>query len=89
MTSDLEKKYSAFMKKETERDYECKLIVIDDANNYLSADKDQGCGGIILYTENSRIVCPNTLIDRLDLAFEEMLPVIRSTLFPEPPKDKK
>ena len=83
MTSDLEKQYRDFMSQETGRDeYECTLTVLDEAGMYLTEDKDQGCGGIVLYTENSRIVCPNTLANRLELAMEEMLPLIRNTLFP-------
>ena len=82
MTKDLESKYSKFMNESTGRDeYVCKLHVIDDGN-FLTADQDKGCGGVMLYTENSKIVCPNTLHNRLDLAFEELLPQIRQGLFP-------
>ena len=70
------------MLEKTERDeYECTLEVIE--GKYLQDEQDQGCGGVILYTENQRIVCPNTLYNRLDLAFEEFLPQIRQTLFPD------
>ena len=37
----------------------------------------------MLYTVNSKIVCPNTMVARLGLAFEELLPQIRNNLFPE------
>ena len=61
------------MHENTGRDeYDCKLIVLEDNN--LTEEQDQGCGGVILYTSNSKIVCPNTLKNRLDLAFEELLP---------------
>jgi len=50
----------------------CSLKIIDGAN--LEDDKDKGCGGVILYTTNQKIVCPNMLISRLNLAMEEMLP---------------
>ena len=70
------------MLEKTERDeYECTLEVIE--GHYLQDEQDHGCGGVILYTENQRIVCPNTLYNRLDLAFEEFLPQIRQTLFPD------
>lgn len=49
---------------------------------YLTDEKDLGCGGVILYSENKKIVCPNMLHSRLNLALEEMLPEIRKTLFP-------
>jgi vacuolar-type H+-ATPase subunit E/Vma4 len=82
MLKDIESKYHEFMLDKTKRDeYNVELTIIE--NNYLSEETDQGCGGIILYTVDNRIVCPNTLINRLDLAFEELLPSIRSTLFPE------
>ena len=80
--ADLQNQYHEFMLEKTERDeYECTLEVIE--GKYLQDEQDQGCGGVILYTENQRIVCPNTLYNRLDLAFEEFLPQIRQTLFPD------
>ena len=36
-----------------------------------------------MFSADQRIQCPNMLISRLDLAFEESLPEIRNTLFPE------
>ena len=81
MTSELQSEYKSFMNGQTGRDeYECNLVVLDD--NFLTEDQDKGCGGVILYTANSKIVCPNTLHNRLDLAFEELLPQIREGLFP-------
>ena len=73
MLKELESTYHKYMLDQTTRDeYTCTLSVIE--GKFLTEDKDKGCGGIILYTENSRIVCPNTLINRLDLALEELLP---------------
>ena len=80
MTDDLQSQYSEFMRNETGREYECELNVLDD--NFMTEAHDKGCGGVMLYTENSRIVVSNTLYARLDLAFEEMLPLIRESLFP-------
>ena len=81
MVQELESAYSEFMNKETEKDdYVCKLIILDD--NFLSDDQEQGCGGVIIYTMDSKIVCKNTLVDRLHLAIEELLPEIRNKLFP-------
>ena len=88
MVDDLEKEYSEFMSEKTGRDeYECKIVVLDD--NFLEEGRDQGCGGVVLYTENSKIVCPNMLINRLHLAFEELLPAIRKNLFPSADKNSK
>ena len=77
---ELQSKYHDFLLEQTGRDeYNCELEILDES---LSEDQDKGCGGVILYTDNNRIVCPNTLLNRLDLAFEEFLPQIRKTLFP-------
>ena len=82
MISDLQGEYSSFMEQQTGRDeYECTLEVYEES--YITDDRDKGCGGIILYTSNSRTVCENTLYSRLELAFQELLPSIRQTLFPE------
>ena len=86
ITDDIESKYKTFMTEKTGRDeYECTLTVMDEV--YLKDSQDKGCGGIILYTEDERIVCPNMIVNRLDLAFEEYLPMIRNTLFPAAPKE--
>ena len=82
MLKDLEAQYSKFMHEQTGRDeYECTLEVA--TGSYITDEKDFGCGGIILFTTDSRIVCENTLYSRLELAFQDMLPGIRATLFPE------
>jgi hypothetical protein len=71
--SDLSDRYNKYMKDETDRDdYTCTLSVIEGA--YLTDAKDKGCGGVILYTLGQRIVCPNMLYSRLELALEEGLP---------------
>lgn len=64
MTKDIEKEYHVFMRDQTGRaEYTCSLAVVKGA--YITDDMDQGCGGIILYTEDNRIVCPNMLSSRL------------------------
>mmetsp|Transcript_1882 Transcript_1882/g.2608 ORF Transcript_1882/g.2608 Transcript_1882/m.2608 type:complete len:233 (-) Transcript_1882:52-750(-) len=81
MTADLQSEFHEFMLEKTGRDeYECELEIISE--KFLTDEQDQGCGGVVLYTVNNRIVCPNTLLNRLDLAFEEFLPQIRGLLFP-------
>ena len=69
------------MKEHTKRDdYECNLTVLDDPNlGYLNGE---GCGGVQIYAQESRIVCSNTLEARLGLSFEGELPKIRKCLFP-------
>ena len=87
MCKDLEEKYHKYMLEKTERDeYNCTLTVME--GDYLTDDVDQGCGGVILYTEDQRTVVPNMLVNRLNLAFEEYLPTIRETLFPANQKKK-
>ena len=49
---------------------------------HLTIEEGGECGGVVLYNMNKRIVCTNTLQSRLDLCFEELLPQIRSLLFP-------
>ncbi len=68
LCEECETEYSEFMKKETGDDYNCKLVVRDDA--FLNNSNGARCGGIILYAHNRRIVCSNTLEDRLNLVFE-------------------
>lgn len=58
-----------------------------DENRYLPEyDETEGAescmGGIVLHTRKGRIVCSNTLDDRLQLVYQESVPEIRKILFP-------
>ena len=77
---ECESEFTDIMKTETTRDYECSLSVIEDS--FLTMENGGRCGGVILYTHNRRIVCSNTLEDRLNQVFESQLPQIRKGLFP-------
>lgn len=82
---ECEKEFREIMEKETQNTnddikYETELKVIEGA--YLTVEEGGECGGIILYSENRKIVCGNTLQNRLELCFEELLPEIRAILFP-------
>jgi len=46
-------------------------------------------GGIVLAAQEERILCDNTLDQRLSLAFEASIPGIRKMLFPEKKEEKK
>ena len=46
-----------------------------------SPDLPSCCGGIVALNGNGTISCANTLDARLDIAFEEQLPVIREKIF--------
>lgn len=78
--AECEEEYTEIMKRETTRDYSCSLSVIED--KFLSMDNGGRCGGVILFAHNRRIVCSNTLEDRLNQIFECELPLIRQGLFP-------
>lgn len=69
------------MERETGEPFSTKLSVIED--KFLTEEEGGACGGVILYAKNRRIVCPNTLEDRLALTFEQELPTIRKLLFPK------
>ena len=44
----MEAKFKKFMLEKTEREYECSLSIMEGAA--LTDAKDQGCGGIILFS---------------------------------------
>tara|TARA_B110000285_G_C14911694_1_gene508262 strand:- start:85 stop:273 length:189 start_codon:yes stop_codon:yes gene_type:complete len=45
--------------------------------------KENGCiGGFKIYAKKGRIVCSQTIEDRIDLVFGEAIPAIRYMLFP-------
>ena len=46
-------------------------------------------GGIQLRAQKDRIVCNNTLDERLELCYQEGLPEIRAILFPKKPEPPK
>ena len=63
MLDECQDEYSELMKRETTRDYATVLTVRED--RFLNAENGGRCGGVILYALNRRIVCSNTLEDRL------------------------
>ena len=63
-------------------DIPCK-IQID--TKYLTSieDSETGCiGGFKMYAKKGKIVCSQTIEDRIDLVFAEAIPSIRFMLFP-------
>ena len=85
MISECEAKYSEIMLTETKREYNCTLTVMED--KFLTQEEGGLCGGVVLYAHKGRIVCPNTLEDRLNLVFEQELPQLRKGLFPRNPRE--
>ena len=75
------------------------LNLILDQNKYLpefnekSQNPIDSCmGGVVLHTRKGRIVCSNTLDERLQLVYHEAIPEIREELFPcfkKPEKPEK
>ena len=80
LLEEAQDEYAEIMLRETQQEWTTKLNI--NETEFLTIEEGGECGGIILYTVNRRIVCPNTLKNRLDLCFEELLPEIRKQLFP-------
>ena len=78
---ECEQEYHEIMLRETTREYNCRLSVIKDS--FLDVEHGGRCGGVILLAHGRRIVCSNTLEDRLNQIFESQLPMIRNGLFPK------
>ena len=77
---ECENEYSNLMKKETKRDYGCKLTLLEDdfiENEY---------GGVIMMNKDKKIIINNGLKDRLMLTKEHHLPEIKNMLFPKKQK---
>ena len=77
---ECENEYSNLMKKETKRDYGCKLTLLEDdfiENEY---------GGVIMMNKDKKIIINNGLRDRLMLTKEHHLPEIKNMLFPKKQK---
>lgn len=77
------------MKKEVRvfKDREPPCNVEHDKTRYLAEYNDQegaeSCmGGFLCHARKGRIVCSNTLDDRLQLCYQEAIPDIRRILFP-------
>ena len=81
MLEECQEMYSNIMMEETKREYTTVLTVME--NSFLTKDTNGLCGGVVLYAHNRKIVCPNTLEDRLNLVFEMELPTLRTGLFPK------
>lgn len=81
--------YKKLMKREVklfkDRDVPLKLIIENHKflPEYDETDGVDSCmGGIMLHARKGRIVCSNTIDDRLQLVYQEAIPEIRKMLFP-------
>ena len=86
--SEFKKLMKKFAAKYQNREVKCKVIV--DQGKYLKEfdpkqpeNNLESCmGGVILHSQKGRIVCSNTLDERLKLVYEQALPDVRNMLFP-------
>lgn len=81
--------YKQMMKQEVlifkDRDVPLKLVIENEKflSEYEETEGAQSCmGGIMLHARKGRIVCSNTIDERLQLVYQEAIPEIRSILFP-------
>jgi len=93
--------YQKLLKAEVKayRNKDVQINIILDHGKYLpefNKDSDQATdscmGGILMHARRGRIVCSNTLDERLQLVYGEAIPEIREKLFPcftKPPKPEK
>lgn len=59
-----------------------RMVTAGDNHRVEKSEENEKCfGGVILTTEDGLIVCKNTLDSRVELAFQQMLPIIRKNLF--------
>ena len=66
-------------------DIPCKVLI--DENNWLpewnEEDPAHSClGGFVMYCRKNRIVCSQTIDDRLALTYQQCIPEMRASLFP-------
>ena len=83
------KEYKEIMQREVEafkgKDLPCKVLIDEKKSlpEYDSREGVESCiGGIVLHCRKGRIVCSNTLDERLQLCYQEAVPDIRRMLFP-------
>jgi V-type H+-transporting ATPase subunit E len=74
---ECESEYANLMKKETKREYGCKLLLIED--DFIEDEY----GGVVMMNKDKKIIINNGLKDRLMLTKERHLPEIKHMLFPK------
>jgi len=61
--------------------YETEIQI--DESEFIDPESEAGkCGGVIVMSQNKKIICSNSLDNRLHLCYEESLPNLRQNLFP-------
>mmetsp|Transcript_32961 Transcript_32961/g.66471 ORF Transcript_32961/g.66471 Transcript_32961/m.66471 type:complete len:145 (+) Transcript_32961:331-765(+) len=74
------KEYVEIMEKESGVKLQPNVTVNEDRSKDLPESSN---GGVKLTALNGRLVCDNTMLSRLALVNEELMPSIRAILFPE------
>jgi vacuolar-type H+-ATPase subunit E/Vma4 len=70
-------------KGKTADDIPCNIIIDGKYLESVKKNEATGCiGGFKLYAKKGRIVCSQTIDDRIDLCFQAAIPAIRYMLFP-------
>lgn len=69
--------YKDYMNSECRKNVTCSVRI--DEKSFVS---ENSAGGVILLGHHNKIGCDNTLDTRLRLAYEDLKPVVRATLFP-------
>ena len=68
-------------------------VTIDEANflpEWNESDQKNSClGGFVMYAKKNRIVCSQTLDDRMALVYAQAIPQIRAQLFPSLDEKKR
>ena len=77
---ECEKNFAKIMATETNKDMNVSLALskydLEEKNKFI-------IGGVFLRSNDGLIVCENSLDARVDLIFEQLLPEIRKSLFPQ------
>lgn len=73
-------KYIAVMKKEANQDVSKVKVTLNKAAEGMVPEGK--AGGIVLYAKQGKIVCDNSLDNRLDQVYYDLKPTVRKMLFP-------
>ena len=69
-------------------DIPCKIIIDSTYLDSVDDNEQTGIlGGFKIYARKGRIVCSQTIDDRIDLCFQAAIPAIRYMLFPSMRRD--
>ena len=62
------------------------VVTVDDEKflpEFNAQDPTNSClGGFVMYAKKNRIVCSQTLDDRLSMTYQQAIPQMRAILFP-------